>query len=362
MPVGNFKRSTTHMVVGILAAAGSVFGQDVLSLSSGSVVAGQTISLDLSLTAPASGGPAGIEWTYSYPATTFSSFTVVAGPAAVAAGKSVSCGGGSGTYTCILFGVNTTTMGTGVVATATLTVSPAATGTFPIQILNSSGVTPSDTPVSVTASGGQVTITSPLTVTGLACAPAMVTTPGSAACTVALSAPAPSGGLTITTALVSGSGITMPSSVLVSAGLNSANFTASASAVSANTSAVLAATLNGTSQNFTLMLTPPPPPPSVTLTGLTCSSTLLTAHASATCKITLSAAAPANGLNIAIHLTNAISLSVPSSVAAAAGSTSVSFSIVTGGVNSNQSTTLVATLNGSSVSINLTLSGSKHHH
>src|SRR5690348_14776166 len=87
MPVGNFKRWTMKTMVVILAAAGSAFGQDVLSLSSGSVVAGQTISLDLSLTAPVSGGPAGIEWTYSYPATTFSSVAVVAGPAAAAAGK-----------------------------------------------------------------------------------------------------------------------------------------------------------------------------------------------------------------------------------------------------------------------------------
>lgn len=359
MPVGNFKRWTMKMVAVILAAAASAFGQDALSLSSGSVVAGQTISLDLSLTAPASGGPAGIEWTYSYPASTFSSVTVVAGPAAAAAGKSVSCSAGSGSYTCILFGLNTTTMSSGVAATATFTASPTAIGTSPIQILNSSGVAPDNTVVSVTATGGQVTITSPYTVTGLACAPATVTTPGSAACTVALSAPAPSGGLTVATALVSGSGITMPASVLVPAGLSSANFTASASAVSVNTSIVLAATLNGTSRNFTLMLTPPPP---VTLTGLTCSSTLLTAHASATCKITLSAAAPASGLNISIHLTNAVSMSVPTSVTAPAGSTSVTFSIVAGGVNSNQSTTLVATLNGSSVSANLTLTGSKHHH
>jgi hypothetical protein len=358
MPVGNFKCWTMKMVVVILAAISSAFGQDALSLSSGSVVAGQTISLDLSLSAPSGGGPAGLEWTYNYPAATFSSIAVVAGPAAAAAGKSVSCSAGSGSYTCMLFGLNTTTMNPGVVATATFTASPAATGTFPIQILNSTGVTPTDALVGVTATGGTVTITSPYAVSGLACAPAMVTTPGSAACTVALSAPAPSGGLTVMTALVAGSGITMPASVLVPAGMNSVNFTANASAVTANTSAVLAASLNGTSQNFTLMLTPPP----VTLTGLACSPTLLTAHGSATCNITLSAAAPAGGLNIAIHLTNAVSLSVPSSITAAAGSTSVTFSIVAGGVNSNQTTTLLATLNGSSVSITLTLSGSKHHH
>lgn len=360
---GRFRMSLLGLpMVGIIMAAGSAFGQDALSLSSGSVVAGQTISLDLSLTAPASGGPAGLEWTYAYPATAFSSITVVAGPAAVAAGKSVSCSGGSGFYTCMLFGLNSTTMSDGVVATATFTVSPAAAiGTSPIQILNSTGVTPSDTVVSVTATGGQVTITSPYTVTGLTCSPAIITTPGSTACTVTLSAPAPTGGLTVATGLASGSPVTIPSSVVVPAGASSGGFTATASAVSTTTTAVLAASLNGTSQNFTLTLAPPPTP-AIILTGLTCSSTMLTAHTSATCKIALSAAAPAGGLNIAIRLTNAVSLSVPSSVAAAAGSTSVQFSIQTGGVNSNQSTTMVATLNGSSVSLNLTLSGSKHHH
>jgi hypothetical protein len=371
MPVGNFKRWITSfqkkpgrlpMVVAILAAAGSAFGQDALNLSSGSVVAGQTISLDLSLTAPTTSGPAGLEWTYVYSANDFSSVTVVAGPAAVAAGKSVSCSGGSGSYTCMLFGINTTTMSDGVVATATFTTSPAATSaSSSVQILNTSGVTPDDTMLSVTATGGLVTISSPYTATGLTCSPATVITPGSAACTVTVSAPAPTGGLTVATGLASGSPVTIPSSVVVPAGSSSAGFTATASTVSANSTAVLAASLNGTSINFTLALAPPPPPP-VTLMGLTCSSTLLTAHTSATCKITLSAAAPGGGLNIAIRLTNAVSLNVPSSVTAAAGSTSVQFSIQTGGVNSNQATTLVATLNGSSVSIGLTLSGSKHHH
>src|SRR5216683_3932417 len=155
--VGSFTRSTRSfqemhsrfriylfrlpMAAALLAAAGSAFGQDALSLSSGSVVAGQTISLDLSLTVPASSGPAGLQWAYNYPAAVFSGVTVVAGPAAVAAGKSVSCSGGSGSYTCLLFGINSTTVNSGVVATATFTVSPVAAGTSSIQILNSTGVT-----------------------------------------------------------------------------------------------------------------------------------------------------------------------------------------------------------------------------
>lgn len=370
--VGNFEHWTrsyrnTHrlfclpMAAVLVLAAGSAFGQDALSLSSGSAVAGQTVSLDLSLTAPASGGPAALEWTYSYPAATFSSVTVVAGPAAVAAGKSVSCGGSSGSYTCMVFGLNSITLSSGVVATATFTVSPTAAGTSsPIQILSATGVTLSSTPVGVAATGGQVSIASPYAVTGLTCSPATITTPGSAACKVTLSAPAPAGGLTVTTGLASGSTVSIPSSILVPAGLNSVGFTANASAVSTNSIAVLATTLNGTSQNFSLTLVPPPPT-AVTLTGLVCSPTVLPAHTSSTCHITLSAVAPAGGLNITIQATNPGSVTFPSSVTAAAGSTSAQFSVLAGAVSANHTDNLVATLNGSSVSITLTLSMSKHH-
>ena len=66
--VGNFERSTRRsqkihrqfrtnllrlpMAAVLFLAAGSAFGQDALSLSSGSVLAGQTVSLDLSLDSP----------------------------------------------------------------------------------------------------------------------------------------------------------------------------------------------------------------------------------------------------------------------------------------------------------------------
>ena len=276
----------------LLLAAGSASGQDTLSLASGSVAAGQTVSLDLSLTAPASGGPAGLEWTYSYPASTFSSVSVAAGPAAVAAGKSVSCSGGSGSYTCMLFGLNSLTLSSGVVATATFTTPAAVASTSSsIQILNSTGVTLGDSAVSVTATGGQVNVISPYTVTGMTCSPAMVTIPGSAACSVALSAPAPVGGLTVTTGVASGASVTIPPSVVVPAGSNSANFTvsvaagSSSTAVAANVSAaaaktaVLSASLNGTSQNFTLTLTSPPPASIAASAGTPQTATVSTAFA-----------------------------------------------------------------------------------
>ena len=358
------RRATAILLLGSIAA----FGQVALSLSSASAVAGGSVSVDLSMSA-AAGQPAGLEWTYSYSPADFSSVSAVAGPAATAAGKSISCSAGSGLYTCLLFGLNSTTMAGGVVATATFTVSPmTVTTTSVIQITNGSGVTASDNPLSVTATGGQVTISQPYSVTSLACAPATVITPGAAACTVGVSAAAPAGGLNISTGLAAGSSLTIPSSVVVAAGSTTAGFTANASAVTADTTAVLVTSLNGTSQSFTLTLapppSPPPPPPPATasLTGLTCSPTTLAAHASATCTVSASAAAPSTGLSIAIQLANQVPLTVPTSVAVPAGASSAQFSVVAGRVSGTQTATLVASVNGTSASVSLLLSGGTSKH
>jgi hypothetical protein len=357
--IGNFKYCTTsfqkmhgrfrmnrfrfHVVAVLLAAAGCALGQDALSLSSGSVAAGQTISLDLSLTTPISGGPTALEWTYSYPAATFSSVIVVAGPAAVAAGKSVSCSGGAGSYTCMLFGLNNTLMTSGVVATATFTVSPSAASSLStIQLLNSTGVTASDSLVSVTATGGQVTINSPYTTTGLTCSPATIMTPGSAECIITVSAPAPTGGLTVATGVASGSSITIPSSVAVPPGSNSASFTVSALTVNASATAVLAASLNASSQYFTLTLAP------VTLTGFSCNPSTLPSHTLSTCTITFSDVAPGGGLSIAIKMMNPAALAIPALVSVPAGSTGAKFYIKTFSVKKNHLVTLQASVNGSS--------------
>lgn len=359
-------RAAAFLLLGSIGA----FGQVTLSLSSASAVVGGSGSVDLSMSAAAS-QPAGLEWTYSYSTADFSSVSVVAGPAAAAAGKSLSCAGGAGLYTCLLAGLNSTAMAGGVIATATFTVSPSTVSTSSvIQLTNGIGVSASDDPLAVTATGGQVSISQPYTLTSLACTPATVITPGSAACTAGISAAAPAGGLTITTGLAAGSSLTIPSSVAVAAGSAAAGFTVNATSVSANATAVLVTTLNGTSQSFTLTLEPPPPPPTAppppapaSLTGLTCSPTTLASHASATCLVTLSAAAPSTGLTVTI-LGNQAALTVPTSVSIPAGSSSGQFSVVAGRLSGTQTATVMASLNGTSASFSLALSGGspKHQH
>ncbi|MBZ5595029.1 MAG: hypothetical protein LAP39_22530 [Acidobacteriia bacterium] len=345
----DINRAPFHAAVVLFVAAACALGQDAMILSSGSAVAGASVSLNLSLIVTPGSEPAALEWTYSYAAKDFTAVSVTAGPAAVAAGKSVSCAGSSGSYTCLLFGLNNTALTSGVVASATFTVSPTTTDTSAtIPVINTSGATVSSTPVSVTATSGQVTITPNAAVTGLTCSPATITTPGSAACKTALAAPAPAGGATI--ALRGGTAnFSIPSSVAVAAGATSAGFKVNASAVSMNTTEVLVASLNGGSQTLTLTLAP------INLTHLSCSPTTLSSHSSSKCKITLSAAAPSGGLHIAIQRTGSTALSAPSSVTAAAGSKAAGFSVQAGTINSSQTATLSATRNGNSVSTALTL-------
>src|SRR4051794_9360199 len=61
-----------------------------LTLSSAAGSAGTTVSLPLSVTST-NAQPAALQWTLSYAASNVASIDVSAGPAAVAAGKSVSC-------------------------------------------------------------------------------------------------------------------------------------------------------------------------------------------------------------------------------------------------------------------------------
>lgn len=345
-------RAPFHAAATLFLAAACALGQDAMSLSSGSAAPGGAVSLNLSLNAAPGSEPAALEWTFGYAATDFTAVNVTAGPAAVAAGKSVSCRGGSGSYKCLLFGLNSTALTSGVVAIATFTVSPTATGkATTIQVINSSGATISSSPVNVAATSGQVAITSNSAVSGFTCSPATIPTPGSAACTITLSAPAPAGGATI--ALRGGTAnLPIQSSVAVAAGATVAGFKVNASAVRMNTTEVLVASLNGSSQTFTLTLAP------INLTHLSCSPTTLTSHSSSKCKITLSAAAPSGGLHIAIQLSGSTTLSVPSSVTAAAGSKAAGFSVQTGNIHSSQTATLSATRNGTSVNTALTLAPS----
>jgi hypothetical protein len=113
--------------------------------------------------------------------------------------------------------------------------------------------------VTATLSGSSqsasIALTAPvITVSTLKCAASSLASSGSTTCTVTLSAAAPTGGSTVALA----STLTVPSSVKVAAGATSACFTAKAGKIVTNQGASVTATLNGSSQSTSIMLTASP--------------------------------------------------------------------------------------------------------
>src|SRR5579863_2881786 len=106
--------STTALVS--LFACWTASAQSSLALSSSTVTSGGTTSLNLSLAPQAGTSVAALQWTFTY-SSAVSNISVVAGLASTAAGKTISCTSGSGSYTCIVSGLNSNPIGAGVVAT-----------------------------------------------------------------------------------------------------------------------------------------------------------------------------------------------------------------------------------------------------
>jgi len=326
-----------------------------LSASSGSAMPGGTAALNLSLNSTPGSEPSALQWTINYPAADFSALSVTAGPAAQAAGKSISCSSGAGTSTCLLWGMNSTPISNGVAAVAAFTVSATTSSTSSaVQMTNAFAATATGSSATLSASGGVVTISqptpSPATLSNLACNPTSVQTPGSSNCTVSLSAAAPAGGAVVALASNSAS-LAAPASIAVPAGSAAASFTATASTVSANTTATLTASYGGVSRTFSVSLVAPDTP--ATLSSLACSPSSLTGAASSTCTVSLTKAATTS---MAIALaSNSANLLVPSSVTVPAEAGGASFTATARAVSVNESVVVSAVAGGETRTATVTL-------
>lgn len=107
-------------------------------------------------------------------------------------------------------------------------------------------------------------------------------------------------------------------------------------------------TVSGGSGTITVSLPPP------TLSSLSCNATSLSPAASSSCAITLSRAAPAGGALVSLS-SSVNTLGVPGSVTVAAGSSTANFTALAGAFTTDQSSTITATLNGSSASASISL-------
>jgi len=140
----------------LLMAPRVVFAQnDLLALSSGTASVDGTVSLSLNLTSPSGSEPAALQWTFSYPTNNVLAISAIAGPSVTNAGKTLNCVASSGTYTCLVSGLNTTTLASGTVASLSLKVAAGVTAST-IDIVNPLAVSGPGNRLALSATGGVV--------------------------------------------------------------------------------------------------------------------------------------------------------------------------------------------------------------
>jgi hypothetical protein len=136
-----------------------------LASGSGSASMGSTVPLDLTLSTSGC-AVASLQWSFVYPSADLTIAAVVNGPETTAASKTTACalraddaGVSSATYNCILYGVNTTTIGDGVVVTANFQIATSSPDpSADIQLTAVLSASPMGDGIAVTATGGTIAI------------------------------------------------------------------------------------------------------------------------------------------------------------------------------------------------------------
>ena len=228
-----------------------------LAVSSANGLPGATTLLNLSLSTSSGAQPAASQWVISYPVQNVTAISLTASAAVTNAQKQLSCiaGATAGTLNCILIGLNQNVIPTGTIATIAVQISATpSSSSVPIGV---SAVTFSDVDgnyvdLSPLPSGGSIALpVVTIQPSSLSCSPSSVNAPGSATCTVTLTAVAPTGGVTVSLTS-SNSVVQVPASVTVPSGSTSRTFSATVGSIATNLSSVITATAGGASRTFVL--------------------------------------------------------------------------------------------------------------
>ena len=280
--------------------------------------------------------------------------SVTLAPASVTGGTNstatvtLAAGAPTGGLTLNLSTTNTT------VATvpATLVIAAGATtGAFPVTTIP---VATNGT-VNISASAGSALKSAALqimapTVSILAVAPAIAIY-GSAAPnatgTITMSGRAPAS-FTVNLMSSNVNVATVPTTVTIPAGTNTATFTITSQAVSADSNTVITAS-TPTGGGKTGALTVKPMLQSVTLANAT-----TIGGTAVTGTVTLNSAAPVGGTVVTMSSSNTAVAAPPATVTVAAGATTATFTVVTGAVAANTNVTVSGTLSGATRSVSLT--------
>ncbi|MEO5925009.1 MAG: carboxypeptidase regulatory-like domain-containing protein [Bryobacteraceae bacterium] len=135
--------------------------QVTLALGSATAQPASIVSVNLTAT-PISASPTSMQWRLTYPMSSISTVTFLPGAAAIAAGKSLTCANNAGWVDCILFGINTSAIQSGVVATATVTILPGIAATVAsLAITNQASTDITALSIPTTATGGSISVVPP---------------------------------------------------------------------------------------------------------------------------------------------------------------------------------------------------------
>lgn len=323
-----------------------------LGLASATTAPGTATSLNLSLSNSASlGGLSALQFSITFPSADFSSAAVSAGAAITSQSKSLKCRSSAGRLDCMVWALNTTTLGNGVIAVVSVTPAASVTGTRTLAVTGVTGARPTGelTPAIATANG-TVTVSAPpptVSLTGLTCSPSTVSASSSTTCSVTLSGNAPSP--TAVSLTSNTTRLTVPSTVTVPSGQASVSFTATTGSFTTSSTGTITATLAGVTRSVSLSLVPLP-----VLQSLACSPGTLFSGESASCVVTLSAA-PLTAQAVSLTKDNAL-VSMPASVTVGAGALSASFTASVGTLSADALATVTAALNGVTRTTTLALS------
>jgi len=155
-----------------------------------------------------------------------------------------------------------------------------------------------------------------------------------------LNGEAPPGGAVVTLSSANTGVVTVPASVTINAGANSATFTASTNPVAVSTAVNVSGTYRGVTRTGKLTVNPP------SLISLTLNPTSVTGGGSSTGTVTLNGPAPTGGITVALSSSNAVVAQVPMTVAVPAGATSAQFTVTTRTVNAATSVKITASHSG----------------
>jgi len=233
----------------------------------------------------------------------------------------------------------------------------AAAGGFIISTVAVS----TQTVVTISVSGGGVTLTAnltlnpmsttppPTTLATLSLSPSTLNAGTSSSGVVTSNQTAPSGGLVVALSSSDTTVATVPQSVTIPAGGSSASFPVSTSASAATQTATITGSGGGVTQSAVLTSQGPRP------SAVSLNPSTVAGGATSTGTITLTQTAPAGGMAVSLSSTDTTVLTVPATVSVAAGASSASFTVSTTTGSADRAAHVVATANGVSQNAALTV-------